>query len=316
MKKIIYSLVVFAIPLLSMSTHAQTAMSLGVNDTRNISEPPRDYGEREVKADLKFLTTSGISTAYGFTTNLTISPGFNGTAGYISQLSFNNNGVFYRNGDYFSSSWNGWNKILMSDLSGNVNLENLKVNGSSEFGNELDNTYSTFIIQGPNSPTGEAGKRDIIFNFKYAGQSGIRAFRGDEWGTFLQLMTSQPGDVTGTARVRMHIDQYGKIGIGTVNPSNELDVNGTIRAKEIKVVSDWADFVFKKGYNLPTLKEVKRHIDENGTLPGGPWEKEVKANGVNLAETDVLLLQKIEELTLYIIDLKQEIEDLKSQIKK
>ncbi|WP_322932379.1 pyocin knob domain-containing protein [Bacteroides sp. CG01] len=316
MKKIIYSLVVFAIPLLSMSTHAQTAMSLGVNDTRNISEPPRDYGEREVKADLKFLTTSGISTAYGFTTNLTISPGFNGTAGYISQLSFNNNGVFYRNGDYFSSSWNGWNKILMSDLSGNVNLENLKVNGSSEFGNELDNTYSTFIIQGPNSPTGEAGKRDIIFNFKYAGQSGIRAFRGDEWGTFLQLMTSQPGDVTGTARVRMHIDQYGKIGIGTVNPSNELDVNGTIRAKEIKVVSDWADFVFKKGYNLPSLKEVKRHIDENGTLPGVPSEKEVKANGVNLAETDVLLLQKIEELTLYIIDLKQEIEDLKSQIKK
>lgn len=316
MKKIIYSLVVFAIPLLSMSTHAQTAMSLGVNDTRNISEPPRDYGEREVKADLKFLTTSGISTAYGFTTNLTISPGFNGTAGYISQLSFNNNGVFYRNGDYFSSSWNGWNKILMSDLSGNVNLENLKVNGSYEFGNELDNTYSTFIIQGPNSPTGEAGKRDIIFNFKYAGQSGIRAFRGDEWGTFLQLMTSQPGDVTGTARVRMHIDQYGKIGIGTVNPSNELDVNGTIRAKEIKVVSDWADFVFKKGYNLPSLKEVKRHIDENGTLPGVPSEKEVKANGVNLAETDVLLLQKIEELTLYIIDLKQEIEDLKSQIKK
>ena len=316
MKKILYQLVVFILSLLAMNASAQTATSLEVNDTRDVSESPNSYGEKAIRADLKFLTTSGISTAYGFTTNLTISPGFNGTAGYISQLSFNNNGVFYRNGDYFSSSWNGWNKILMSDLSGNVNLENLKVNGSSEFGNELDNTYSTFIIQGPNSPTGEAGKRDIIFNFKYAGQSGIRAFRGDEWGTFLQLMTSQPGDVTGTARVRMHIDQYGKIGIGTVNPSNELDVNGTIRAKEIKVVSDWADFVFKKGYNLPTLKEVKRHIDENGTLPGVPSEKEVKANGVNLAETDVLLLQKIEELTLYIIDLKQEIEDLKSQIKK
>ena len=316
MKKILYQLVVFILSLLPMNASAQTATSLEVNDTRDVSESPNSYGEKAIRADLKFLTTSGISTAYGFTTNLTISPGFNGTAGYISQLSFNNNGVFYRNGDYFSSSWNGWNKILMSDLSGNVNLENLKVNGSSEFGNELDNTYSTFIIQGPNSPTGEAGKRDIIFNFKYAGQSGIRAFRGDEWGTFLQLMTSQPGDVTGTARVRMHIDQYGKIGIGTVNPSNELDVNGTIRAKEIKVVSDWADFVFKKGYNLPTLKEVKRHIDENGTLPGVPSEKEVKANGVNLAETDVLLLQKIEELTLYIIDLKQEIEDLKSQIKK
>ena len=122
-------------------------------------------------------------------------------------------------------------------------------------------------------------------------------------------------DINGTIRSNSILVD-GNMGIGTTNPQNKLDVNGTIRAKEIRVESDWADFVFKKGYNLPTLKEVKRHIDENGTLPGVPSEKEVKANGVNLAETDVLLLQKIEELTLYIIDLKQEIEDLKSQIKK
>ena len=232
----------------------------------------------------------------------------------------------------------------MSDLSGNVNLEKLKVTDSFEFGNELDNTNSTFIIQGPNSPTGEAGKRDIIFNFKYAGQSGIRAFRGDEWGTFLQLMTSQPGDATGMPRVRMHIDQYGKIGVGTVNPSSEFDVNGTIsshnlltsgsigigtantegyklavngviRAKEIKVESDWADFVFKKDYKLPTLKEVETHINENGTLPGIPSEAEVKANGVNLAETNALLLQKIEELTLYIIQQEKRMESMEAEIK-
>lgn len=61
---------------------------------------------------------------------------------------------------------------------------------------------------------------------------------------------------------------------------------------------------------------MKRHIEEKGTLLGVPSEKEVKNNGVNLAETDVLLLQKIEELTLYIIDLKQEVEDLRSQIRK
>ena len=232
----------------------------------------------------------------------------------------------------------------MSDLSGNVNLEKLKVTDLFEFGNELDNTNSTFIIQGPNSPTGEAGKRDIIFNFKNAGQSGIRAFRGDEWGTFLQLMTSQPGDATGMPRVRMHIDQYGKIGVGTVNPSSEFDVNGTIsshnlltsgsigigtintegyklavngiiRAKEIKVESDWADFVFKKDYKLPTLKEVETHINENGTLPGIPSEAEVKANGVNLAETNALLLQKIEELTLYIIQQEKRMESMEAEIK-
>lgn len=75
-------------------------------------------------------------------------------------------------------------------------------------------------------------------------------------------------------------------------------------------------FCIQKGYNLPTIEEVKRHIDEKGALPGVPTEKEIKTNGVNLAETDVLLLQKIEELTLYIIDLKQEIDELKMQIKK
>lgn len=314
MKKILYQLVVFTLSLLEMNVSAQTATSLEVNDTRDVSESPNSYGEKAIRADLKFLTTSGISTAYGFTTNLTISPGFNGTAGYISQLSFNNNGVFYRNGDFFSSSWNGWHKILMSDLSGNVDLEKLKVTDSFEFGNELDNTNSTFIIQGPNSPTGEASKRDIIFNFKNAGQSGIRTFRGDEWGTFLQLMTSQPGDATGMPRVRMHIDQYGKIGVGTVNPSSEFDVNGTIRAKEIKVESNnWADFVFKKGYKLSTLEEVEQHIGEKGTLPGVPSEEEVKANGVNLAETNALLLQKIEELTLYVIEMKKEINELKKR---
>lgn len=344
MKKIFYPLVVSLFSLLATNVNAQTATSLEINDTRDVSESPNSYVEKAIRADLKFLTTSGISTAYGFTTNLTISPGFNGTAGYISQLSFNNNGVFYRNGD-FSSSWNGWNKILMSDLSGNVNLEHLKITNSLEFGNELDNTNSTFVIQGANSPTGEAGKRDIIFNFKNAGQSGIRAFRGDEWGTFLQLMTSQLGDATGMPRVRMHIDQYGKIDVGTVNPFYELDVNGTIssqnllttgsvgigttntdgykltvngiiRAKEIKVESDWADFVFKKDYKLPTLREVEKHIEEKGTLPGVPSESDVKTNGVNLGEVNALLLQKIEELTLYAIKQQELIEKMQVEIDK
>ena len=345
MKKSFYTFILGAISLFSISVSAQDsekANALWVHDTRDVNEPP-SYFKGEIRADLKKLITVGISMNYGFSTNLTISPWSDSSAGYNHQLNFNNEGILYRNGDIDTPSWNGWNKILMSDLSGNVNLEKLKVTDSFEFGNELDNTNSTFIIQGPNSPTGEASKRDIIFNFKNAGQSGIRAFRGDEWGTFLQLMTSQPGDATGMLRVRMHIDQYGKIGVGTVNPSSEFDVNGTIsshnlltsgsigigtvntegyklavngiiRAKEIKVESDWADFVFKKDYKLPTLKEVETHINENGTLPGIPSEVEVKANGVNLAETNALLLQKIEELTLYTIQQQKILDNQQKQI--
>lgn len=106
----------------------------------------------------------------------------------------------------------------------------------------------------------------------------------------------------------------GSIGIGTTNTDGyKLAVNGIIRAKEIKVESNWADFVFQKEYYLPTLEEVEQHINTHGTLPGVPSEKEVKANGVNLAETNALLLQKIEELTLYIIEMKKEINELKQK---
>ena len=105
----------------------------------------------------------------------------------------------------------------------------------------------------------------------------------------------------------------GNVGIGTLDTQGyKLVVNGIIRAKEIKVDSDWADFVFKKDYKLPTLGEVKKHITEKGTLPGIPSESDVKANGVSLGEVNALLLQKIEELTLYVIKQQEEIEQLKA----
>ena len=108
----------------------------------------------------------------------------------------------------------------------------------------------------------------------------------------------------------------GKVGIKTNDPQNELDVNGTIRAKEIKVESNWADFVFKKDYKLATLREVKKHIEEKGTLPGVPSESDVKTNGVNLGEVNALLLQKIEELTLYAIKQQELIEKMQVEIDK
>ncbi|WP_461639623.1 hypothetical protein [Labilibaculum euxinus] len=98
----------------------------------------------------------------------------------------------------------------------------------------------------------------------------------------------------------------GKVGIGTAAPKNMLDVNGTIRAKEIKVEANWADFVFKGDYSLRNLTEVEEFIIENGHLPDIPTEKEVKAEGISLGEMNSKLLQKIEELTLYAIQLKKD----------
>jgi len=107
---------------------------------------------------------------------------------------------------------------------------------------------------------------------------------------------------------------YGYIGILTENPQYALDVNGVIRAKEIKVETGWADFVFDREYRLPSLSEVESHIREHKHLPGIPSEAQVKEEGINLAEMQVKLLQKIEELTLYVIEQQKENKQLKSRI--
>ncbi len=109
----------------------------------------------------------------------------------------------------------------------------------------------------------------------------------------------------------------GNIGIGTLTPSEKLAVNGKIRAKEIKVEnSNWPDFVFAGTYALPTLEETKRHIKEKGHLPGIPSAKEVKSNGVDLGDLNAKLLQKIEELTLYLIEMNNTIKTQQIEIEK
>lgn len=107
----------------------------------------------------------------------------------------------------------------------------------------------------------------------------------------------------------------GNVGIGTTNPTAKLAVNGIIKAKEVKVTIeavDWPDFVFNSNHKLRPLGEVEQFIKANNHLPEIPTETEVKQNGVGLGEMNAKLLQKIEELTLYMIEQqKQMIEQQK-----
>ncbi|HMM03222.1 MULTISPECIES: hypothetical protein [unclassified Dysgonomonas] len=109
------------------------------------------------------------------------------------------------------------------------------------------------------------------------------------------------------------VTEFG-VGIKTSNPSCALDVNGTIRSKEVKIeASGWSDFVFDKNYDLPKLSDVEKHINEKQHLPGIPSEKEILENGISVGEMQAKLLQKIEELTLYVIEQDKKIKILQKE---
>lgn len=93
-------------------------------------------------------------------------------------------------------------------------------------------------------------------------------------------------------------------------------LQGKLEAKEIKVTTaPTADFVFAENYKLPTLDEVEKHIKEKQHLPEIASAKEMEKEGVNVGEFQIKLLQKIEELTLYQIELNKKILSLEKEIK-
>tara|TARA_R110002074_G_scaffold5143_5_gene25270 strand:+ start:12075 stop:13544 length:1470 start_codon:yes stop_codon:yes gene_type:complete len=119
-------------------------------------------------------------------------------------------------------------------------------------------------------------------------------------------------DKSGTTVSISSISDNLAIGRSTVPTGYKLAVDGKIRSREVKVDNDnWADYVFLKEYKLPTLQEVEKHIKEKGHLINIPSAAIVKANGLELGEINRLLLEKIEELTLYTLEQEREIIKLK-----
>jgi len=118
---------------------------------------------------------------------------------------------------------------------------------------------------------------------------------------------------------QMSILDNGKVAIGSVksNSNNyKLFVEKGILTEKVRVAvknsGDWADYVFDEDYNLMSLTELENYIAQNKHLPNVPSAEEVVENGLDVAKMDARLLEKIEEAYLYIIELKKEVEELKS----
>lgn len=157
-----------------------------------------------------------------------------------------------------------------------------------------------------------------IYRFNRASNiSDLRFNIGDDYGS---------GDdrlVIGTTNwkdnqyyIHMVVGADGKVGIGAENLGAErLAVNGSIRAKEIRVDNGtWADFVFDEKYKLTSLYNLEKYIKANRHLPEIPTAAQVQQNGIVLGEMNKLLLQKIEELTLHLINQQKQISALEKKV--
>lgn len=126
--------------------------------------------------------------------------------------------------------------------------------------------------------------------------------------------------VRGSSKIEGNILTDANIGIGTSSFTDgtdtyRLSVKGKVRAEEIKVYNTWADYVFEEDYKLRSLEEVETFIKENKHLPNVPSAQKITDNGLELGEMAKIQQEKIEELTLYLIEQNKEIEELKAQMK-
>jgi hypothetical protein len=130
------------------------------------------------------------------------------------------------------------------------------------------------------------------------------------------LFSTSDGTINPETNVKVFISNAGNVGIGTTTPNQKLTVNGIIYGKQVKVDLSvpGPDYVFENEYKLPSLEEIKKFIDQNRHLPEVPSAKEMEANGINVGEMNMILLKKIEELTLYLLEQQKQLNDQQKEI--
>ena len=200
----------------------------------------------------------------------------------------------HNNFDLWFSTNNGSAQMTLQKSTGYVGIGT----GSTSPAFKLDVDDRIRIKSGPGTSAG------VWFN--NINNTATIAFMG----TYDANTTGIYGNVSGWGLLMN--TNTGNVGIGTATLTSKFNVNGSIRSKEVVVETGWADYVFDKKYDLKPLAEVEKFIEKNNHLPGIPSAAEIEKNGLQLGDTQRKMMEKIEELTLYMIALEKEVKLLKT----
>jgi len=293
---------------------SQVAFGVLSSDTRSNNYFPQD---RSAGAyfDFKSNPTDGLYDANLYHGVMTFRPYGNNTdfsGGLAHQLAFTDNGnMWLRSGS--NTTWQNWTKIYSSK---NINRADIDFNAQNIYAKAIkvyqpENPYIEI-----NSDKGRLQLAMATCDGCYSGgaKSGDAVLR-QIGGTHNILLSMPNNNNNGGSYIGIN-DEANGVWCKFFN-NRTLRVNGTIFATEINVQANvWADKVFNSSYKLKSLDEIDTFIKNNNHLPDVPSENEVKENGINLAQMNAILLQKVEELTLLMIEQNKTIKNLQNKVSK
>lgn len=286
---------------------AQTATNMTVLDTRGDNTPPSGY-VREAKFEFKARDYIGVPGSGYYSGLLTFAPWGDYTGNKVHQLNFNDGGLYWRTGSQ-NASWETWKRLIFENSNGNVAI------GTSDPG---DATLKIYKSQWPQFMLADDNTRFLIniarnaWDFSPGSKPGDVVFynMGLSHNMIFRL---NDDNMDGNSYVGFADDGTGNIWMKIAN-NRTVRIDGKVFATEMNIQPNvWADDVFENGYKLMNLKELELFVQANKHLPGVPSEKEVKQNGVNVSEMNAILLRKVEELSLHIIELNKKIEALEKR---
>ncbi|WP_185155129.1 cell wall anchor protein [Chryseobacterium sp. c4a] len=266
--------------LLPAALFGQLASGIAVHNTRDINNPPSDFGH-QVQADFKIRGVVGAPGEGYYSGMLTIAPWSDNSGDKHHQLNFNNGGIFYRMG-LPQGQWEGWKKLVIADSNGNVGIATTSPDTTLDVGGIIRSSISS----------NEGGTIDLLNPSKTGASASVWRIYNmtGGYGNSLQFWSySADGSASGAKFI--------------LGDNGNISTYGKFEAREIKVTNTpTADFVFEENYNLPTLESVEKHIKDKKHLPEIASATAMQKEGVNIGEFQIKLLQKIEELTLYTIE--------------